>query len=63
MRDNSQALREQLLGAAPTDTQVLLQSSDTVKQLFSGQDVAGMLDSFLSAEREKAQWLEVDPGR
>ena len=58
LRDFSDSMRSQLVMHLSGDSDALLKASDMMKELLKGQDVAGFLEEFLAAEREKDKWFE-----
>lgn len=55
LRDDSAAMRSML--SPRVDADDLLKASELVKQMFAGHDIASLLDDFISAEKEKDEWL------
>ncbi len=58
LRDSSAAIRDLVIVTLPGEMEALERSSEIVRQLFKGQDLASLLDEHIAAEREKTAWPE-----
>lgn len=58
LRDFSDRMRSELVQYLAADSEPLQKASEMMKDLLKGQDAAGYLEEFITAEREKDKWFE-----
>jgi len=58
LRDFSDRMRTELVQYLSGDSDSMVKASEMMRELLKGQDVAGFLEEFITAEREKDKWFE-----